>query len=188
MGGVSLFIPKVRVEEDITRLGAKRNPAREAFEELSEKHLRQHNIFLVGSAKTPEEASEIAYKVKDSLALKDSFGLSDLLPPISRQSENLEAISKVDINGFERDFKKIAIRLGFEPTQFDAYIGAIKDMLRNREIISYSEIKEDLIKNVLKRDDSKLKTITDDEHGFNGHAILQIKRNTMLWFSFIIKG
>jgi len=154
VGGISIFIPKIEVEGDITRLGAKRNPARETFEEISQKYLRHHNIFLVGSAKTPEEASEISYKVKNSLALKDSFGLSDLLPPISRQRENIEAISKIDINRFERDFKNIAQRLGFEPTQFDAYIGAIKDMLRNREIISYEEIKEELLKNVIKREGS----------------------------------
>jgi len=152
VGGISIFIPKIQVEGDITRLGAKRNPAREAFEELSEKYLRHHNIFLIGSARTPDEASEISYKVKDSL--KDSFGLSDLLPPISMQRQNIEAISKIDINRFERDFKKISIKLGFEPNIFDAYVGAIKDMLRNKDVILYKEIKEDIIKNVLKKDGS----------------------------------
>ncbi len=151
------YIKDIKVEEDVTTLGAKKNPARDTLKSLSETYLKKHTLYITGTAKDPYDASEESARIKKSLSgkLDSSISISDLLPPLSRQNENIKALASVDPDSFERAFRQKANALGFEPGALDGYIKGVRGLLTgNRKPITMEELAplNDIIERLLRKE------------------------------------
>ncbi|MDH4230417.1 MAG: MMPL family transporter [Nitrospirota bacterium] len=157
------FIPRVPVTGDITKLGTTDNKARQALEELKESYLEEQGVFIIAGAEDLESVLRRSLEIKESLSGKMTglFAAGDILPPLSRQEENLRVLSSLDAGKIVRDFNRKAAEAGFDVRAFGAFTEGLKGMLANRAPVTVNDLEpvRDAIEKILVKDSHGWKTL-----------------------------
>jgi predicted RND superfamily exporter protein len=89
-----------------------------------------------------EAALARSIEIRDALA--DDFesisAAGDILPPLARQERNIAVLASLDADRIVRDFRKIASEKGFDLSGFALFSAGLKNMLQNREPITFKDI------------------------------------------------
>ncbi|MBI5847257.1 MAG: MMPL family transporter [Nitrospirae bacterium] len=153
-----LFIPRIQFLGDITKLGTDDNRPRQAFERLKDTFIREQGVFITDTSMEMQSALVRSVEIKEALAkdFEHIMAAGDILPPEARQKKNLAALASLDPGKVIRDFKKTASDKGFDIPGFLSFTEALETMLRNREMITLTDVKpvNDLLERLLiNRDD-----------------------------------
>lgn len=158
-----LFIPRITVTGDITKLGTADNPARQALEELKESYIKQQGVFITETAQDLESILSRSLEIKESLSGKMTglFVAGDILPPMSRQEENLKTLSSLNADTIVRDFRRKAAEAGFAVTAFRPFIDGLKSMITNRTPITIKDLEpvRDAVDRILVKEADGWKTL-----------------------------
>ena len=138
---LSVFIPRVGVRGDITRLGSVTNKPLTVLEHVKETSIRE-GVFITDMTMDMESALVRSIEIKEALA-KDFESISaagDILPPLLRQNGNLARLSSLDPDRIIRDFSRLAVEQGFDLSGFGLFTDRLRKMLQNRESITFRDI------------------------------------------------
>ena len=157
------FIPRITVTGDITKLGTADNPARQALEELKVSYIKQQGVFITETAQDLESVLSRSLEIKDFLSGKmtDIFVAGDILPPLSRQEENLKTLSSLKAGTIVRNFNLKVADAGFAVAAFRPFAGGLKNMLTNRAPITINDLEpvRDALGRILVKQDQGWKTL-----------------------------
>jgi predicted RND superfamily exporter protein len=150
------FVPSVQLQGNIAELGTRDNPYRAALEDLQKKYIKENGFIITGYAATTEETADISSLVTTALkgSVENIFSLNNLLPPASRQQENINKLRSVDSDNVVKIFKQNARELGFNVSMFDEYLINLKKLLSNRDEIKFSDLApmSDVLDKLIRKD------------------------------------
>jgi uncharacterized protein len=148
---LTFFIPRIQFIGDITKLGTDDNRPRKILEKLKDTYIKEQGVFITDMSMEMESALVKSVEIKEALAkdFEHITAAGDILPPEIRQKKNLSALVAIDPQDVIRNFRKIAAEKGFDVSGFRLFTEGLNTMLRNREMITFSDIEP--IKEVLER-------------------------------------
>lgn len=184
------FVPSVKLQGNIAELGTSDNPYRATLEDLQKKYIKENGFIITGYAATTEEAADISNSVTTALRgnVGSIFSLNDLLPPASRQQENINKLKSVNSDNVVKIFKQNARELGFNVSMFDEYLMNLKKLLSNRDAIQISDLTpmSDVLDKLIRKDNEGYKFLItgnlrkDVSPSAIGDIIAQIKSENPL--------
>lgn len=136
------FIPSIEVTGDITKLGARDNPARKTLEKMEASYIKEYGIFITDTLPDPESALRKSLELKERLKndLDDIKAAGDILPPVEKQQRNIQVLSVLNADRIIKDFDRKAEEEGFDASAFSEFRAGLRRMLLNREEIKIEDL------------------------------------------------
>ena len=159
----AVFIPRIEIRGDITRLGSATNSPRTVLEHMRDASVREEGVLITDMTMDMESALVRSIEIKEALA-RDFDNISaagDILPPLVRQNNNLEQLSSLDPGRIIRDLNRLAVEKGFDPSGFGLFTERLRKMLQNREPITFRDIEpvQEVLERLLVNEDDQWRIV-----------------------------
>ncbi len=160
---LAVFIPQVRFQGDLTKLGTGDNRPRKVLEDLKDRYIREQGVFITDTSMELEAALIRSMEIKEALAGRfDTLtAAADILPPAVRQQKNLDTLAGLHPAGILRDFRRIAAEKGFDAGSFRLFTDGLQRMLANREMITFRDVEpvSDMLDRLLINEDDQWRIV-----------------------------